>query len=608
MAGSRSLNTDAPGATNPVARQLQHSEERFHAALEAIEGVLWTNNAQGEMVGEQLKWAELTGQTFDEYQGYGWSNAVHPEDAQPTIEAWQKAVASVSTFTFEHRVRRHDGEYRLCAVRAVPVRKADGSIREWVGVHSDITERRTTELRLRQIAETVDAVFYVYEFDSGQIRYVSPAYESMWLQSARDAYAIPRHFAERLHPDDRERVFAAVRALGDRESCSVEFRLVLPGGIERIVRDQPSMTINRDTGERVVIGFVTDITDYRRSQNLLARNAETFTNLVKSNPFGIYVVDADFKLTEVSRGAGKVFAGIAPLLGRDFAEILRVLWEEPFASEAIGQFHHTLESGEPYVSHKTVEQRANVDEVEAYDWRTERIVLPDGRYGVVCYFYDLSERISYEEQLKALIADKELLAREIDHRVKNSLTIVGSLLSMQLKASTSDDTRAALTEAKSRVVAVARVHEQLHKSHQVGIVAFADYLRQLCQDLEYSLRRTGVELDFSADEVDLPAEQAMTLAIVVNELVTNAYKHGGAAGAKKITVSLACHGNELHLSVGDDGSGLPGGASGKSPGLGFRLIESLTKQLRARLIMPQPGGPAQFDLVMPYDSGSAQTA
>ena len=214
--------------------------------------------------------------------------------------------------------------------------------------------------------------------------------------------------------------------------------------------------------------------------------------------------------------------------------------------------------------------------------------------------HDLSERISYEEQLKALIADKELLAREIDHRVKNSLTIVGSLLSMQHKASESAETRAALAEAKSRVIAVARVHEQLHKSHQVGIVAFADYLRQLCHDLEFSLRRAGVELDFAADPVDLPAEQAMTLAIVVNELVTNAYKHGGAAGANKITVRLAQHGNELHLTVADDGTGLPATAVATSPGLGFRLIESLSKQLSAKLIMPKPGGPAQFGLILPY--------
>ena len=582
-------------------QQRSQSEQRFKAAVGAVDGIVWTNNAQGEMVGEQPAWGELTGQTFEQYQGFGWADAVHPDDAQPTIAAWQIAVDNKQPFTFEHRVRRFDGVWRLFAIRAIPVLDDDGTIREWVGIHRDITETRATETRLRQIAEMVDAVFYVYQLDTGQTFYVSPAYERIWRQTSRTAYENPRSFMDPIHPDDRERIKAATNALRDKESRTIEFRLRFPDGEESIIRDQTSMTIDPDTGMRVLVGFATDVTDYRRVQDQLVRNAETFTNLVVSNPFGIYVVDADFNLLGASRGAAKVFENIDPLTGSDFAEILRTIWVEPFATEAIGRFRHTLETGEPYVSHTTVEQRANINQVEAYDWWIERIILPDGRYGVVCYFYDLSERVSYEQQLKSLIDDKELLAREIDHRVKNSLTIVGSLLSMQRSATNSEETRAALAEAKSRVIAVARVHEQLHKSHQVGIVAFADYLKQLCHDLEISLRRAGLELECSADPADLPAERAMTLAIVTNELVTNAYKHGGAAGAKKITVRLSLRPGTLHLSVADDGAGMPKNQDATAHGLGFRLVESLSNQLGAKLTLPKPGSPAHFSLVLPYD-------
>jgi PAS domain S-box-containing protein len=104
------------------------------------------------MEGEQLGWGNFTGQTYDEYQGYGWSQAVHPEDAQPTIDAWTQAVAEARTFVFEHRVRRRDGEWRLCSIRAVPVLSAEGQIREWVGVHTDITEQRRAEQQLRDLA------------------------------------------------------------------------------------------------------------------------------------------------------------------------------------------------------------------------------------------------------------------------------------------------------------------------------------------------------------------------------------------------------------------------------------------------------------------------
>ena len=594
--------TDAvDAAENDLERlRLQQSEQRFRAAVEAIEGVLWTNNASGEMVGEQPKWAELTGQTFDQYQGFGWADAVHPDDAGPTIAAWNEAVRLEVPFVFEHRVRRHDGIWRLHAIRAVPTRDLQGQIREWVGVHRDITDDRANQLRLQQIADNVEAVFYVHEIDGLEVPFVSDAYERIWGQSRSELYADPSSFLSRVHPDDLDRIKASIRNLSTGQGDGIEYRLLLPDGTEKIIHDRPTITNDPVTGNRVTIGFATDVTEQRRTQNLLARNAETFSTLIASNPFGIYVINADFKLIQVSRGAAKVFENIEPLIGRDFAEVLRLVWAEPFASEAVDQFCHTLATGEPYVSQSTIKQRANIDAIEAYDWRIERIVLPNGRFGVVCYFYDLSERNSYEEQLKLLVQEKEMLAREIDHRVKNSLAIVGSLLSMQRSATKSDETRAALTEAVNRVVAVSRVHERLHKSHQVGIIAFAEYLEKLCNDISSSLGGQGVTLDFAADAVELPAEQAMSLALIANELVTNAFKHGCAAGARRIAVTLSREADKLLMTVTDDGAGLSAGAATKSAGLGFKVIKTLSRQLGAALTVPKAGESAEFKVAVPY--------
>ena len=127
------------------------SVRRFRAAVEAMEGVLWTNDAAGRMTGEQPGWAALTGQSQAQYEGYGWADAVHPDDAQPTIAAWERALASASTFEFEHRVRRHDGQWRRFAIRAVPSMNPDGSILEWVGVHTDITDLRAQQDELRRL-------------------------------------------------------------------------------------------------------------------------------------------------------------------------------------------------------------------------------------------------------------------------------------------------------------------------------------------------------------------------------------------------------------------------------------------------------------------------
>jgi PAS domain S-box-containing protein len=130
--------------------RLAASEARFRAAIGAVDGILWTNSAAGEMVGEQPGWATLTGQNQAQYQGFGWADAVHPDDAAATLDAWNAALASGGPYVFEHRVRRHDGVWRDFLVRAMAVLEPDGSVREWIGVHTDITERKRAEEQLRE--------------------------------------------------------------------------------------------------------------------------------------------------------------------------------------------------------------------------------------------------------------------------------------------------------------------------------------------------------------------------------------------------------------------------------------------------------------------------
>jgi len=142
-------------------RALAASEKRFRAAVDAVRGVLWTNTADGQMRGEQPGWAALTGQSYEEYQGFGWSRAVHPQDAEATIEAWLAAVRERRLFVFEHRVRRHDGRWRIFSIRSIPVMDGDGDVVEWVGVHTDITEQREGELALREADRRKDVFLAV---------------------------------------------------------------------------------------------------------------------------------------------------------------------------------------------------------------------------------------------------------------------------------------------------------------------------------------------------------------------------------------------------------------------------------------------------------------
>ncbi len=158
--------------------RLTLSNNRFVKAMEAVHGILWTNSADGRMEDEQLGWSKLTGQTRAQYEGYGWADAVHPQDRVASLESWNAAVAAKSMYVHEHRVRRHDGQWRVCAIRAVPILDDTGEIHEWVGVHTDISHQRAAEAALRDQADNLARQVRHREVAEEQLRQLNETLEA----------------------------------------------------------------------------------------------------------------------------------------------------------------------------------------------------------------------------------------------------------------------------------------------------------------------------------------------------------------------------------------------------------------------------------------------
>ena len=203
-------------------KKLEESKQRFQAAVGAVEGIIWTNNADGQMEGEQPGWAALTGQSFDEYEGYGWSKAIHPEDAQPTIDAWNDAVLHKKHFVFEHRVKLKNNTWGIFSVKAIPVLNSDGAIVEWVGVHTDITEQKHAEKELvgallqlekseekfRTLAENMSQFAWMAD-DKGWIYW----YNKQWYDYTGTTFEEMQGWGWQkvLHPDHLDRVVKKIQ-------------------------------------------------------------------------------------------------------------------------------------------------------------------------------------------------------------------------------------------------------------------------------------------------------------------------------------------------------------------------------------------------------------
>lgn len=187
------------------------------------------------------------------------------------------------------------------------------------------------------------------------------------------------------------------------------------------------------------------------------------------------------------------------------------------------------------------------------------------------------------DRYAALAAERELLLREVNHRVGNSLQIIASLLHLQANSSAQQDVKAALTNAMGRVAAVAQVHRRLYTSHDVNSVLLNQYLDALLDDLRRSAEGNRMSrLTLKAEPAEIDPDRAVAIGIIVNELVMNAVKYAYTDCAGPIDVELHSEGEHLVLSIADDGIGVESrGSDPRSTGMGQRIVSAMAAKLEA---------------------------
>ena len=177
-----------------------------------------------------------------------------------------------------------------------------------------------------------------------------------------------------------------------------------------------------------------------------------------------------------------------------------------------------------------------------------------------------------------------MLLREVNHRVGNSLQIIASLLHLQANSASQDDVKAALTNAMGRVAAVAQVHRRLYTSHDLKSVLLNQYLEALLEDLRRSAEGNRMSrLTLKAEPIEIDPDRAVAIGIIVNELVMNAVKYAYPDGAGPIHVELKATGDDLELSIADDGVGLNVKADPRSTGMGQRIVSAMASKLEANV-------------------------
>lgn len=203
------------------------------------------------------------------------------------------------------------------------------------------------------------------------------------------------------------------------------------------------------------------------------------------------------------------------------------------------------------------------------------------------------------------LKEKEIMLSEIHHRVKNNLAVVGSLLNLQMSGAKSEEARQLLNESKNRVHSIALVHEKLYRKKDFSKIDFENYIEELCLDLvKTSSTKNKVALKLELIPCQLPISLAVPLGLIVNEIVTNSFKHGFNESDKEPYISIKLQFKQadvLELSIRDNGKGFDfEGKKGESDTLGLTLITSLIEQIDAQYTFVSKDG-AGFVLDIPLN-------
>jgi PAS domain S-box-containing protein len=641
---------EALEAQDPV-QELAVSEARYRALVEGSSDFIYVLDSDGRFTFANGQVDNLLGYSRDNIIGKHYSDILHPSDVESLGHAFaERRTGDRATRRMEIRLRSSTGDTREVEmdVRHFSI-SASGLYRgsDFVGTHGvarDITERKYLEkqrLVLQRVREAVWSMVTAEEInqvlqaihqglDTIGITFQHCAVNVVDMGEPPMLYTYSSVESSRLSkPDERmiadtESYAGTIAAIwrqakpayrsdlmqddphGERE------RIVELYGPVRSIIDVPfsfgTLTINSaiaDAFSERDLAFFEELAEalsegFRRMEDLqqLALSEQRYRTLVETPNFVVMLLDTEGNYLYVSPQIQEWLGYTPEEFYRDGDIRKQIIHPDDLV--ATEEFHHA--------------DLATAPQTMTYRWRDK-----DGEYrwasGAIFPIYestedqqihrasmmqvvvqDITERKVAEELIKSSLAEKEVMLKEIHHRVKNNLQIISSLLHLQSSKLEDDRLTRAFGDSQHRIRSMALIHEELYESDDLARIEFVGYLRRLTEHLfeSFGIDESRIRLTVDVQNVLLTIERAIPLSLIINELLSNALKHafpGNRSGEIHIQMRDREDG-PFSLMVTDDGVGLPDIDINSPDSLGLRLVNTLVSQLGAEMRLDRTSGTA----------------
>ncbi len=383
---------------------------------------------------------------------------------------------------------------------------------------------------------------------------------------------------------DQQRMFDALRRDGSFE----RIRTAVEVGDGRMLETAWSGVVIHRRGGSEALLVAMDDGDRRKEIDAMRRNEDRYRRLVEISPESIvlhvngilqYVNEATLKLFGASSKKemeGRPVLDFVDPSSRDLVrKRMSIMWDDretvPLAEEKFLRLDGT-----------------SVDvEVAAAP------LVYEGRRAVLVVARDITERKRVRESLEKALHEKEVLLKEIHHRVKNNMQVIASLLNLQANEATDSQTREGLIDTQNRVRSMALVHEKLYRSGTLARIDFGEYIKNITEELARTYKKGNIREEVVADPVYVEVDTAIPCGLIINEIVSNAFKHafpGDREGRVQVDLHEVGDG-DVELRIKDDGVGIPAAQDPSTMGsMGMKIIYALADQISARVTVERNEG------------------
>jgi PAS domain S-box-containing protein len=492
---------------------------------------------------------------------------------------------------FETAHFRKDGSILPLEVHVVTTES--GGKKLMLSIGRDITERKTVEKKIKNtlsllqaaLESTSEGILVVDNY--GKISLYNKKFRNMWripdnlLADSNDKSLLDYVLEQLKEPDAFVKKVDELYASPDKESYDIlEFK---DGRIFR--RYSQAQRI-----DGAIVGRVwsfRDVTDRERAEKRIIEYQKKTEALINSSSDYIVLKDMDFRNIIINKACKDLFhLDINDIIGKTDFEFM----PEEIALNCRKSDEEALRSERVVVT----------EEFSMGKWFhavKQRVIDEDGKsLGVAAVIRDITDRKEHEIKLAKSLKEKEMLLKELHHRVKNNLQILTSLISFQIKDDNEARVNQILTECKDRVRTIAIIHEKLYQASDFSSIEVRKLISDIASSLVYSLRDTGNQTDLilNIQDISIGIDVAIPLGLIINEIVSNSVKHAFPSEMKgEVNIDFHTMNGEFVLNVHDNGIGLPEDFNTeKSDSLGMYLIYTLVEQLNGRVEFMRNNGTA----------------